>query len=129
MHGIARTLPALKRAQKLQKRAARAGFDWPVLDPVFAKIHEELEELKQALKDREQHRRIKEEMGDVLFTCVNLARHLNVDAEDALRASNNKFERRFECMERELEAQGKDIRGRKQQELEELWQRCKRSIG
>lgn len=93
--GVARALPALLRAEKLQKRAARTGFDWPDTDGVFAKIDEEIEEVRQARTAAEQE----EEVGDLLFVVVNLARHLKVDPEQALRSANAKFERRFRMME------------------------------
>ena len=93
--GVATALPALLRAEKLQKRAARTGFDWPDTDGVVAKIHEELEEVAHAGSDSERA----EEIGDLLFAVVNLARHVDVDPEAALRGANTKFERRFRMME------------------------------
>lgn len=93
--GVAQALPALLRAEKLQKRAARTGFDWPDTKGVVAKIEEELQEVHEAAS-HEEHQ---EEIGDLLFAVVNLARHLKVDAEVALRAANNKFEARFRAME------------------------------
>jgi ATP diphosphatase len=95
LDGIAAALPALMRAEKLQSRAARVGFDWPDLAPVRAKVAEELAEFDAATDDA--HRR--EEAGDLLFVVVNLLRHHGIDAEDALRAGNAKFERRFRAME------------------------------
>lgn len=91
-------LPALPRAQKLQKRAARVGFDWPGTAPVFAKVDEELQELRDAIA-RQDVNDIEDELGDLLFTVVNLSRHLKVDAEAALRRASSKFERRFRSME------------------------------
>lgn len=92
-------LPALPRAQKLQKRAARLGFDWPDTEPVFAKVDEELQELREAIA-RQHASEIEDELGDLLFTVVNLSRHLKVDAEAALRRASSKFEGRFRSMER-----------------------------
>ncbi|MEO5640599.1 MAG: nucleoside triphosphate pyrophosphohydrolase [Sphingomicrobium sp.] len=92
--GVALALPALERAAKLQKRAARSGFDWPDADGPRAKIDEELQELIEASPDDQA-----EELGDLLFAVVNLARHLKIDAEDALRQANRKFERRFRAIE------------------------------
>lgn len=92
--GVALALPALERAQKLQKRAARTGFDWPDVEGPKAKIHEELDEIAEAPADK-----IQEEVGDLLFAVVNLARFLKVDAEEALRQGNRKFERRFRAIE------------------------------
>ncbi|MGD9811354.1 MAG: nucleoside triphosphate pyrophosphohydrolase [Sphingobium sp.] len=93
--GVASSLPALLRAEKLQKRAARTGFDWPDAKGVFAKIAEELEEFQSAPDDESR----KEEIGDLLFAVANLARHYRIDPEHALRAANAKFERRFRAME------------------------------
>ena len=95
LSGVALSLPALLRAQKLQGRAARVGFDWPDTEGPLAKIDEELAEVAQATSDDEQH----EEVGDLLFAVVNYARKLGVDAEDALRDANLKFARRFAAME------------------------------
>ncbi|HVF36807.1 MAG TPA: nucleoside triphosphate pyrophosphohydrolase [Sphingomicrobium sp.] len=92
--GIALALPALERAAKLQKRAARTGFDWPDIEGPKAKIYEELDEIAQAAADE-----VEEEVGDLLFAAVNFARHLNIDPEEALRKANRKFERRFREIE------------------------------
>jgi nucleoside triphosphate diphosphatase len=116
--GVARGLPALLRAEKLQKRAARVGFDWPDATGPRAKIDEELLEAEAAGPDERA-----EEIGDLLFAVVNWARHLGVDAEAALRAANGKFERRFEAME----ALDPDLPTRSLNEQEALWQRVKRS--
>jgi ATP diphosphatase len=94
--GVALALPALERAQKLQRRAARTGFDWPDVAGPRAKIDEELAELDA---ESEQGAR-EEELGDLLFALVNLARHLNIDAEEALRKANRKFEKRFRAIEK-----------------------------
>ncbi len=100
LDGIARTLPRLKRAQKLQARAARVGFDWPDLSPIFAKLDEEVAELKEAIDTPDNADNIADELGDILFVCTNLARKLNIDAESALERSNVKFERRFAYIEK-----------------------------
>ena len=123
--GVARALPALKRAQKLGKRAAHVGFDWPDREGVQAKIHEELTELEEAVRERDQQQ-IEDEFGDVLFALVNLARHLNVDPEKALAAANNKFEKRFRALEAALHAAGKEIRQESLVSLEREWQAAKR---
>ena len=99
MDDIAPGLPALKRAAKLQRRAATVGFDWPSAQQVLPKVHEELNELEQAVTEDGDETRIAEELGDLLFSCVNLARHLGVDADAALRAATLKFETRFRRME------------------------------
>ncbi|RKQ73118.1 tetrapyrrole methylase family protein/MazG family protein/ATP diphosphatase [Oceanibaculum indicum] len=123
---VGRALPALMRAEKLQKRAARVGFDWPDTDQVIAKIEEELAELKHELaagtRDAEN---IHEEMGDLLFALTNLARHLKVDPELALRNCNAKFERRFTYIESALAADGRAPDQASLAEMEALWQRAK----
>lgn len=125
--GVAMALPALKRAQKLQKRAARTGFDWPDIAPVWDKLHEEIDELKQAA-DSQNTDEIFDEMGDLLFSCVNLARHLGVDAEEALRHGNQKFTNRFNHLESALQASGKAVRDCDINELEALWQLSKTQV-
>ena len=101
---MARALPALLRAEKIQKRAARVGFDWPDTGPVFDKIEEELAELRAEIERRRRSTRpaSSDELGDLLFAVANLARHCKVDPEAALRATNAKFERRFRYIERRL---------------------------
>ncbi len=123
--GIARALPALKRAQKLGNRASRVGFDWPHREGVRDKIREEFDELEDAVGARDQDH-IEEELGDLLFSLVNLARHLDVNAEKALMGANAKFERRFRFMEAAIAADGKDIRLLGLEELEHRWHRAKR---
>lgn len=97
--GIARGLPEWQRAVKLQKRAAVVGFDWPDVEPVFAKLHEELDEVRAELAQGRGHEALEDEIGDVLFVCANLTRHARVDFGAALRRANQKFERRFRRME------------------------------
>ena len=126
--GVAKALPALKRAQKLGKRAARVGFDWPDTTGVSEKIHEELEELDAAVGTRDVAR-IEDELGDVLFAVVNLARHLDIDPENALTGSNVKFERRFRAMEADTEAAGLDIRKLTLEELDLHWRKAKQRVG
>jgi len=127
LDGVAHALPALKRSQKIQKRAARAGFDWPNVAPVFEKIQEEIEEVKQAMQNKNQQQ-IKEEVGDLLFACVNLARHVDVDAEEAMRHGNKKFEKRFNYIEQELASNGKQMDECALDELEEIWQQSKKHM-
>ena len=117
-------LPALSRAQKLQKRAASAGFDWPEVAPVIDKISEELDEVREVLAAGHQQA-VAEEMGDLLFCVVNLARHLGVDAENALRQGNAKFERRFRFIEDQLRVQGATVAERSLDELDALWDAAK----
>ncbi len=125
LSGVAKALPALKRAQKLQKRAAREGFDWPTVVPVLEKIEEEIAELKEAMQQADEAH-IFEEMGDLLFSCVNLARHIDVDAEESLRGCNQKFERRFSYIERSLKRQGREFGRCTLDELEALWLEAKK---
>jgi len=118
--GVALALPALSRAEKIQKRAARVGFDWDEIDNVRAKLLEELEEIDTA----ENADALENEVGDLLFAAVNLARHHKVDPETALRRATIKFERRFRAMEAEA---GAAFAGLSLGEKEALWQRAKRS--
>lgn len=119
-------LPALLRAEKLQKRAARVGFDWPTAEEVLDKVEEEIAELRTELKAPSPSKaRTADEVGDILFALVNLARWLKVDAEEALRATNTKFKRRFKYIENQLEKDGRDIRKVTLGEMEELWQAAK----
>ena len=126
--GVAKALPALKRAQKLGKRAGRVGFDWPNMDGVKRKIHEELEELEAAVGSRDKGH-IAEELGDLLFAVVNLSRHLDVDPENALAGANTKFERRFRAMEADIAAEGLDFRKLSLESLELYWRKAKRLVG
>ena len=113
---VALALPALERAAKLQRRAARTGFDWPDASGPRAKIDEELAELERET----EHPRMLEEMGDLLFAVVNLARHLNIEPETALREANRKFEKRFRAIEQAPGFQDLPL-----EQMEELWQRAK----
>jgi len=126
--GVARALPALKRAQKLGKRASRVGFDWPDRKGVHLKIHEELDELEEAVGTRDAES-IEDEVGDLLFAVVNLARHLNVDPEKALTGANRKFERRFRAMEAAIEAEGHEIREMTLESLDKEWRMAKKRVG
>ena len=125
LDGVAIALPALLRAQKLQKRAARVGFDWQNIEPVIEKIREEIEEVTEALKLDDNKGHIAEEIGDLLFACVNLARHADIDAEKALMAGNDKFERRFQFIELKLNESGKKIQECSLDVLEKLWSDAK----
>ncbi|MEH3023460.1 MAG: nucleoside triphosphate pyrophosphohydrolase [Pseudomonas oryzihabitans] len=117
-------LPALSRAAKLQKRAANVGFDWADATPVVAKIQEELDEVREAMANG-QAAQVAEEVGDLLFVMVNLARHLHVDAEDALRQANAKFERRFRFIEEALKAQDRTPQEASLEEMDALWDAAK----
>lgn len=114
-------LPALTRAAKLQKRAARVGFDWTTLPPILAKIREELDELEAELGESPAPARIADELGDLLFAVVNLARRLDVDPEAALRQGNAKFERRFRAIEARLAKGGRRAQDLELDALEALW--------
>lgn len=122
---VPRTLPALSRAAKLSKRAARAGFDWPDASGVIAKIREELNEVEQALAE-DDHRHAASEVGDLLFAVTNLARTLKADPEQCLRATNNKFERRFRHIEAALGQHGLTTDDVDLDTLEAYWQQAKR---
>jgi nucleoside triphosphate diphosphatase len=113
-------LPALTRAAKLQRRAARVGFDWPEAAQVLDKIEEEVAELRTELRSGPRER-LRDELGDLLFAAVNLARHLQVDAEAALRQANGKFERRFRSIEKALAAEGRRLEDVSLDDLEALW--------
>lgn len=123
---IPRALPALSRAQKVQKRAANVGFDWSEIEAVLDKVREELDEYQQARQET-RHRQ-EEELGDLLFSCVNLARHAGVDAEAALRRATAKFERRFHCMEQNLQARGDAMIDLDEAALDIAWEAAKRTL-
>lgn len=121
---VPRALPALSRAQKLQKRASQVGFDWNDPLPVLDKIAEELDELRDAIKQGNAGE-IRDEMGDMLFAQVNLARHLGVNPETALRGTNQKFERRFGYVEAQVNASGRDWSEFTLAELDRFWDEAK----
>ncbi len=125
LDGVAAALPALARAEKLGRRAAGVGFDWPDAAAVVAKVHEELAEVAAA--DAADQAAVSEEIGDLLFTVVNLARHRQVDAEEALRQANRKFERRFRHVEQAVRRSGRDWSAFSAAELDQLWNEAKRS--
>ena len=125
--GVAKSLPALKRAQKLGKRAAGVGFDWPDRGGVRDKIAEELEELEEAVGTRDPAQ-VEEEFGDLLFAIVNLARHLDVDAEKALMSANRKFERRFADMETAIRDAVHRFRDHNLESLDREWRAAKRRL-
>ena len=122
LDGVAKSLPALMRAEKLQKRAAKRGFDWPDTDGPVEKLREEIEEVSQAVRAQNQDE-IVAEVGDLLFSVVNLARKLGVEPEAALRQANSKFTRRFNAVEERAES---DLKALSLDEMEALWQAVKR---
>nr|WP_309544740.1 nucleoside triphosphate pyrophosphohydrolase [Alkalilimnicola ehrlichii] len=126
LDGVALALPALMRAQKLSKRASRVGFDWDDLKGVFDKVREELAELEAEVEQDAAQARLEDELGDILFACTNLARHLKVDAEVALRGANAKFERRFRHVERLMAERGQALADADMDTLESAWQAAKR---
>lgn len=121
--GVTLGLPALTRAQKLARRAARAGFDWPDASGPAAKVREELDEIEAAGEDPDAR---EAEVGDLLLAAVNLARHLDVDAETALRRASHRFEHRFRAVERHAERDGEGTSGMSMEALEGYWQAAKR---
>jgi len=124
---VARELPALMRAQKIQQKAARAGFDWENIDGAFEKLFEEINELKDALKQG-VHSDTADEFGDVLFSCVNIARFIDVDSEEALTASTDKFMKRFILVEQLADKQGMNMKNSSEEELDALWIKAKEII-
>ena len=140
---VSRGVPALMEAHQLASKAARVGFDWQNVEDIFAKLHEEIDELKAAIREREggrkskparegnaledeaAHERVREEVGDLLFAVANVARHLKVEPEAALKLTNLKFRRRFGHIERRLRAQGRTLGEATLEEMEELWQEAK----
>ncbi|WP_425488011.1 nucleoside triphosphate pyrophosphohydrolase [Marilutibacter penaei] len=128
--GIARGLPEWQRAVKLQKRAARVGFDWPGIEPVLAKLAEEIEEVRAEFEalgagDASARDRLEEEVGDMLFVCANVARHGGVDVGAALRRANHKFERRFRAMETLAAAEGRALENLPLEAQDAYWTRVK----
>lgn len=122
LNAVARTLPALWRAEKVQRKAAKAGFDWPEVSGAFAKIDEESTELRAAAEDCTN---VEEELGDLLFAVVNAARFLQVDPEDALNRATDKFISRFQRVEQGAAASGADLKELPLSTLESLWQQAK----
>jgi ATP diphosphatase len=118
--GIPTALPALTRAQKLTTKAAKVGFDWPDAAQVIDKIHEELDEVKEAASSKDRDK-IEDEIGDLLFSVTNLARHFGIDPERALRRTNAKFERRFSAIEQALGEQERSLEEASLEEMERLW--------
>lgn len=127
LDNIPKALPALMRAEKLQKRCAKVGFDWPTVEQVFSKVEEEFSEVMQAVNEQEGQERVEEEIGDLLFAVVNLARHLNCTAEQSLFNANQKFEERFRKLEQKLSESNRTVEQCALVELDILWQEIKES--
>ena len=132
LSGVASSLPALQWSQKLQKRAMRTGFDWPDIEPVFDKLNEEVAELREEIAGKSEwddnHERIQDEYGDVLFVCANLGLHLKVNAEQAMRQANRKFIERFSLMEQLARQDGVVFEELGLEQMEEYWQKAKVKI-
>jgi tetrapyrrole methylase family protein/MazG family protein len=128
MEGLPLHLPALMRAYRLTQRASKVGFDWEKEDQVWTKLEEELKEFQAALSEGKKER-LRDELGDILFTLVNLARFLGVDPEDALRRVTNKFVRRFQYIERQLHEEGKEPHEASLAEMDALWEESKGDQG
>ena len=122
--GLPRALPALQRSVELQKLAATVGFDWPETSGVLLKLKEEIDELEEAI-GKQNKQEIESELGDVLFTAVNIARRMNVDPELALRGASTRFENRFVWIETELKKNGKVVSDKNLDELNQLWNQAK----
>lgn len=125
LDGIPNALPSLLRSQKIQKRAARVGFDWDNISDIFNKVVEELDEVNDSIKKNDQDE-IELEIGDLLFSVVNLCRFVDLHAEETLRKANRKFIRRFKRMETELNLQGKNISDQSLEELDRIWDEVKK---
>jgi len=124
LSGVAMNLPALVRCEKIQNKAANHGFDWPEVEPVFDKVMEELDEVKEAWLAKDQQH-IQEEIGDLLLVSVNLARHLKVNPEVALKQATQKFTRRFNYIEQQVEASGRSLRECDLAQLDAFWDEAK----
>ncbi|HEV2261092.1 MAG TPA: nucleoside triphosphate pyrophosphohydrolase [Candidatus Rubrimentiphilum sp.] len=125
LEGIPKNLGALQRGQRMQEKAARVGFDWPAVDQILDKLVEELRELADARRAKQDDPHVREELGDVFFTLVNLSRALGIDAEAAMREANDKFFKRFSFMEARATKEGKSLSEMSLDELEELWKLAK----
>src|SRR6185295_12594025 len=133
LDGVSSKAPALMEAHQLSTKAARVGFDWEKLDDIFSKLEEEIGELRAAIhehassNDETDHTRVREELGDLLFAVTNIARHLKVEPEAALKLTNRKFRRRFRYIEEQLNIQQRTFESASLDELESLWQQAKGS--
>ena len=133
LDGVSTKAPSLMEAHQISTKVARVGFDWKNVEDIFAKMHEELDELREAIKahaetnDEEDHAKVREEIGDLLFVITNIARRLNVEPEAALKLSNRKFRRRFNFIEQNLRERNRGFDDVSLTDLEALWQEAKRS--
>ena len=124
LDNIPKNLPSLLRAQKLQKKAAKEGFDWDQISDVFDKLDEEIAEFKEAVL-KKKSADIQNEIGDIIFVITNIAKCYKIDAEEALRSTNNKFIKRFQYIEQKIEAKGKTLKDTPLEEMERYWQESK----
>jgi MazG family protein len=133
LDGVSSKAPALMESHQLSTKAARVGFDWQSVEDIFDKLHEEIDELREAIRDHSQSEaeadktRVREELGDLLFAVTNIARHLQVEPEAALKSTNRKFRSRFRYIENALKTQGRDMDAATLDEMEALWQEAKNS--
>ena len=125
---IAQGLPPLLRARKIQKKAAKVGFDWSAITPVIEKLREELDELETELSNSGDQQCIEDEIGDVLFSVINVCRHVNVDADVALQKANTKFEQRFRCMEELIKQQDDNFLSLTESQLDDYWGQAKKYL-
>ncbi|MBI4471426.1 MAG: nucleoside triphosphate pyrophosphohydrolase [Acidobacteria bacterium] len=128
LEGIPTKLPAIHEAHQISSRVARVGFDWPNIEGIFEKLQEEVAELKQVIAegaDERRRERLEDEIGDMLFVIVNIARYLKIDSESALKRANRKFKARFQFMENQLAMAGKSLEQTSLEEMESLWQKAK----
>ncbi|HYO90909.1 MAG TPA: nucleoside triphosphate pyrophosphohydrolase, partial [Pyrinomonadaceae bacterium] len=130
LDGVSSKAPALMEAHQLSTKAARVGFDWQSVEDIFDTLHEELDELKEAIREQKESKeaekeRVREEVGDVLFAVVNIARHLSIEPEAALKVTNRKFRQRFRHIERGLRERGRTPDAATLEEMEDLWQEAK----
>src|SRR5499426_1927657 len=131
LEGIPSKLPAIHEAHQISSRAARVGFDWPNIEGIFDKLQEEMHELKEVISsggEESRRERLEDEIGDMLFVIVNIARYLQIDSESALKRANRKFKARFHYMEGELAKQGKSLEETPLEEMEALWQKAKSEV-
>jgi len=124
LDGVPLKLPALVRSQRLQQKASEVGFDWDNINSVWDKVYEELDELKNAYRECNE-KKIQEEIGDMLFSIVNLSRHLNISAEDVLRKGNKKFIKRFKTIEKTVKKRGLNIEELSLKEMDQIWDQIK----
>ncbi len=128
IEGIPSALPALVRAMRLQEKASKVGFDWATKEDCWKKVEEEIKEFKSVAERNKNTGEAMDELGDLLFSIVNYARFLNINPEDALRKTNEKFIRRFQIIEQKLKDQGKDINDTSLEEMDRIWEESKREV-